>query len=277
MQQTIDGEVDRRAVGSDMRYFDGGLSGTAQLDYDVLLKGLNIASLQGTWQRPDNTVFNVLYDRRNTPMLMLGNTLFFTDPNLAVRPTRVSELLATTPLQALRERAKLTTAVSTQAALGVTTPLTPQWQVGADLRYTSTGAVAPVPDILPTGLPASGDIFSASLQLIATNLYSARDTHVLIVNFVNGPSFQGQLVSYNNSSLVAGAWQLEPSIKLYRQSDNTGTRSSRWSPGLRVTYRVIPQAAVESEVNIENSKTTGPTRNESSTRTFFYVGGRYDF
>jgi tetratricopeptide (TPR) repeat protein len=277
LQQTIDGEVDRRAIGSDMRYFDGGLSGTAQIDYDVMLKGLNVASLQGTWQRPDNTVFNLLYDRRNTPMLMLGNTLFFTDPNLALRPTRLSELLQTTTVQALRDRARATTAVSTQAALGVTTPLSPQWQVGGDLRYTSTGAVAPVPDILPTGLPASGSIWSASLQLIGTNLSSLRDTHVLIVNLVRGPTFQGQLLSYNNASLVAGLWQVEPSLKLYRQSDNLGTHSSRWSPGLRVSYRVVPQAALESEVNVENSKTTGPTRNESSTRTFFYVGGRYDF
>ncbi len=277
VQQTIDGEVDRRAIGSEMRYFDGGVSGNAQLDYDVMLKGLNIVSVQGTWQRPDNTVFNLLYDRRNQPLLALGNTLFFTDPNLLVRPTRVSDLLQTSTLDQLRERAKATTAVSTQAALGVTTPINPQWQAGADLRYTSTDAVAPVPDILPTGLPASGDIWSVSLQLIGTNLYSLRDTHVVIVNFVNGPTFQGKLLSYNNSSLVFGTWQLEPSLKLYRQSDNTGTSSSRWSPGLRLTWRVVPQAAVESEVTIENSKTSGPMRNESSSRSFFYVGGRFDF
>ncbi|MDP2008098.1 MAG: hypothetical protein Q8K45_20710 [Rubrivivax sp.] len=277
VQQSIDGEIDRRAVGTEMRYFDGGVSGNAQLDYDVLLKGLNIASVQGTWQRPDNTVFNLLYDRRNQPLLALGNTLFFTDPNLLLRPTRISELLQTTTLELLRERARATTAVSTQGALGVTTPISPQWQAGADLRYTSTGAVAPVPDILPTGLPASGDIWSVSLQLIGTNLYSPRDTHVVIVNFVNGPTFQGKLLSYNNSSMVFGTWQLEPSLKLYRQSDSTGTTSSRWSPGLRLTWRVVPQAALESEVNVENAKTSGPQRNESSSRTFFYVGGRYDF
>jgi hypothetical protein len=52
MEQKIDGEVDRRAIGSDLRYFEGGLSATAQLDYDTVLKGLNVASLQATWQRP---------------------------------------------------------------------------------------------------------------------------------------------------------------------------------------------------------------------------------
>jgi hypothetical protein len=62
----VDGLVDRRALGTEMRYFDGGLSLSGQLDQDLLLKGLNIASLQGTWQREGGTVFNLLLDRRKT-------------------------------------------------------------------------------------------------------------------------------------------------------------------------------------------------------------------
>ncbi len=277
MQQVVDGEVDRRAIGTDLRYFDGGISATGQFDYDLVLKGLNIASLQGTWQREDNTVVNVLYDRRKQPMLMLGNALFFTDPALTVRPTRIADLLATKTLQELRDQVVATTALSTQAAVAVTTPINAHWQIGGDVRYTNTGAILPVPDILPTGLPSTGDIWSLGAQAIGSNLYSARDTHVFIFNAVSGPTFKGQLLSYNNSSLVAEAWQLEPSFKFYTQSDNTGTKSTRWTPGLRVTYRLGQQAAVESEVSVEQSKVTGPTRNESATRVFYFLGGRYDF
>jgi len=180
-------------------------------------------------------------------------------------------------VEALRQQVRDTTAKSTQAALGVTTPITPQWQFGADVRYSSTGAIAPVPDLLPQGQPASGDIWSLGLQLIGTNLYSPRDTHVLIASFVNGPGFQGQLLSYNNASLVSKDWQLEPSIKFYRQSSPGGVVSSRWAPGLRVTWRVRQEVALESEINVESSKTTSATRNESASRTFYYLGGRYDF
>lgn len=278
LEQKIDGEVDRRAIGSDLRYFDGGLSATAQLDYDTLLKGLNVASLQATWQRPDNTVVNFLFDRRTTPMMMLGNTLFFGGATIQPPPTRVSDLLINgTTVEALRKQVRDTTAKSTQAALGVTTPITPQWQFGADVRYSSTGAIAPVPDLLPQGQPASGDIWSLGLQLIGTNLYSPRDTHVLIASFVNGPGFQGQLLSYNNASLVAQDWQLEPSVKFYRQSSPGGVVSTRWAPGLRVTWRVRQEVALESEVSVESSKTTSAARNESASRTFYYLGGRYDF
>jgi tetratricopeptide (TPR) repeat protein len=278
LEQKIDGEVDRRAIGSDLRYFEGGLSATAQLDYDTVLKGLNVASLQATWQRPDNTVINFLFDRRTTPMMMLGNTLFFGGATIQPPPTRVSDLLVNgTTVETLRQQVRDTTAKSTQAALGVTTPITPQWQFGADVRYSSTGAIAPVPDLLPQGQPASGDIWSLGLQLIGTNLYSPRDTHVLIASFVNGPGFQGQLLSYNNASLVSKDWQLEPSIKFYRQSSPGGVVSSRWAPGLRVTWRVRQEVALESEINVESSKTTSATRNESASRTFYYLGGRYDF
>jgi hypothetical protein len=277
IQQVVDDLVDRRAIGSEMRYFDGGLSATAQLDYDVVLKGLNIATIQGTWQREDNTVINALYDRRTAPMLMLGNALFFTDPNALTRPSRVSDLLDTKTLQALRDLVVATTAYSTQAALGFTTPITPRWQIGGDVRYTNTGAILPVIDILPNGLPSTGDIWSVGGQLIGTNLYSTRDTHVFIVNAIRGPAFNGQLLSYNNSSLVAEAWQLEPSLKLYVQSDDVGNKSTRWTPGMRVTYRIGQQVSIESELDVEQSKLTGPLRTESATRVYYFLGGRYDF
>ncbi len=276
IEQKIDGETDRRAIGTELRYFDGGLSGTAQFDYDVVLKGLNIATVQGTWQAPDNTVVNALYDQRTAPLMMLGNVLFFIDPSLPVRPTRIGDLLATTSIEALRERARQITARSTQAALGFTKPVAEGWQVGMDIRYTNTGEVAPVPDILPNGLPSTGDIWSLSGQVIGTNLFSERDTHVLVANALTGPTFEGQFGSYN-ASLFFNGLQLEPSIKLYRQSDASGLKSTRWAPGLRVTYRVLQQLALESELTVENSSTRGPNRDESARRTFYYLGGRYEF
>lgn len=242
-----------------------------------MLKGLNIATIQGTWQREDNTVINALYDRRTAPMLMLGNALFFTDPNALTRPSRVSDLLDTKTLQALRDLVVATTAYWTQAALGFNTPITPQWQIGGDVRYTNTGATLPVIDILPNGLPSTGDIWSVDGQLIGTNLYSTRDTHVFIVNAIRRPAFNGQLLSYNNSSLVAEAWQLEPSLKLYVQSDDVGNKSTRWTSGMRVTYRIGQQVSIESELDVEQSKLTGPLRTESATRVYYFLGGRYDF
>lgn len=282
IQQSIDGEIDRRSIGTELRYFNGGVSLSGVLDHDRVMRRMNIASLQGTWQLPDTTTVNFLYDRRATPMLMLGNALFFQDPNLPM-VTRLRDLLGTTTLEALREQVRATTSTTTQALLGATAPLTPRWQLGADMRLTNVGAIPPVAVILPMGQPGTGNLWSLGSQLIGTNLYSSRDTHVASVTVLSGPLYKGVLLSYNNSTQWAEVWQFEPSLKLYTQNDDTGARVTRWTPGVRVSYRLGKQVAVESELSSEFSKSTTPAtattlqRNESSHRVFYYLGGRYDF
>ena len=74
IEQVIDGETDRRGVGADLRYFSGGVSATAQLDYDMIIKGVNVAAVQATWQLSEATVVNAMFDRRTTPILSLGTS-----------------------------------------------------------------------------------------------------------------------------------------------------------------------------------------------------------
>lgn len=277
LEQRIDQEVDRRAVGTELRYLKDQFSAISVLDYDQMLKGLNIAMLQGTWQWEDNSNVNVMFDRRTTPMLTLGNSLFFQNPALLVQATNMTELLASQSLAALRQSVKDTTPYSTQAMVAYTKPLTEQWQLGVDARLTNIGALQPVPDILPNGQPGTGNIYSTGLQLIGTNLYSKRDTHVVMASLLNAPTYKGFLLSYNNSSGVGEKWTVDPSVRYYQQSDTTGARIKRWSPGLRLTYRPSPKLAVESDLNMEFSQVTSPTRNENTRRLFYFVGLRYEF
>ena len=289
IEQRIDGEIDRRALGTELRYFTPGVSAFAVLDHDLLARTLNIASLQGTWQTEAGTTVNALYDRRATPLLMLGNALFFqptrldpSDPSVVLPPaTRLADLLGTSSVEALRLQVRNTTAYTVQALLGVTTPVTPQWQLGADIRLTNVGELQPVPEILPTGAPGTGNLWSMGFQAIGTNLYSARDTHVFGLTALNGPTYEGRLLSYNLSAQVAESWQLEPSLRYYTQSDTSGAKATRWTPGLRVTYRVFKQVSLESEFNTEFSRTvsgkTTPRIDEKTQRSYYYLGGRYDF
>jgi hypothetical protein len=277
IQQVIDGEVDRRALGSELRYFNGGVSLSSLLDYDTSIKGLNIASLQGNWQSEGNSTVNFMYDRRTTPMLMLGNALFFQDPAAPAQATRLRDLLSANTIEALRRQVKATTSYTTQALLGATTPLTGNWQVGGNVSLTNVGAIEPIPIILPTGAPSTGNLWATGFQLIGTNLYSVRDTHVLGITALKGPLYHGQLLTYNNSTQIAEFWLVEPSIKYYAQSDNAGVRVSRWSPGLRLTYRATQQVSLESDITTEFSSTKGPTHNETASRVFYSLGARYDF
>lgn len=278
VQQEIDSQADRRALGTEMRYFSGGLSASAQFDYDQIMKGLNIASVQATWQLPDTTVINFLYDRRATPILSLGNILFFQDPNLMTPARRIKDMLdAGNSIGALRDQVKGITAFQTQGMIGVTTPIAKNWQAGADVRYTNVGEVKPVAVILPQGQPSTGDLWAFGAQLIGSNLYSVRDTHVFNLSYMTGPTYHGTLLSYNNLSSLGEKWQLEPSIRYYTQNDTNGTSAKRLTPGVRVSYKLLTQLTMESELTYERSETNSTGRTESSNRVNYYLGGRYDF
>lgn len=276
-QQMIDSEVDRRALGTELRYFNEGVALSGQLDYDQMLQGLNIASLQGSWQFPDTTQVNFMLDRRSTPVRALGNILFFQDPNLAVPAKSIQELLGTTPIDLLRDQVNGVTSFQSQAMLGFTTPIASNWQTGATANYTNVDAIKPVAVILPLGQASTGDLWSLGLQLIGTNLYSTLDTHIFSVNFLSGPTYNGTLLSYNNLTGVGENLRVEPSIRYYTQTTNLGDKTVRVSPGMRISYRVVKQVSLETELSLEISDTKGPTRTEYSERMFYYLGGRFDF
>ena len=276
-QQTLDGAVDRRAIGTDLRFFSGGVSAFAQIDYDTIFRKVNIASVSATWQFPDTTVVNFNYDNRAQPVLALGNILFYPDINATTPARRLQDLSATNSLTTLREQVKKVTPYQKTALLGVTTPLTTNWQVGGDVRLSNTGEVKPVPLIYPSGSPATGNIWSVGAQLIGSNIYSTRDTQLFNASVLRGPLYRGTLLAYNNLSSVGANLQVEPSLNFYRQTDSTGLKNTRWTPGLRVTYRAMQQISLESELTYQRSTLTSPTRTEASNLAYYYLGVRYDF
>ena len=276
IQQQIDGEVDRRALGLDLRWFSGSNSIFSQLEYDLQLRGVNVAALQATRTLDSGTTFNLMGDYRAVPLLMLGNALFFPDPAITPMPRTLTELLRYRSLAELRGMVGATTAYAKQALAGVTHPLDEHWQLGADLRLTSVGAIAPVPGVLPQGLPASGRLWSTSAQVIGSNLYSARDTHVFSLTLLKAPTYRGWVWSYNHLSEPWPRLQLEPSLRIYGQNGPSNVNTLRWSPGMRLAWRGGEKWSIEGEVSAERSKTTGPAQNEHVNRIFYYLGYRLE-
>lgn len=286
IQQMIDGEIDRRAVGLELRYFKGGASVFSQFDYDTVIHGLNIATVQGTLMLEDNTTFTALYDRRALTMLALGNALTFEDPANPGLVTRIQDRLAATTIELLRQQIKSTTPFVTQAQLSFTTPITKHWQLGGNAQLTNTGAIPPVPGVsgFESGRPATGNIYTVGGQLIGLNLYSSRDTHVLATSLISSPGLSGRLLAYNNSSVFDEFWQFEPSLQYYADSNPQGGHSERWTPGLRVTWRGWKRWAVESAFSWELGKNfrvdpvdSSKTTQESTTRVNYSFGARYEF
>ncbi len=298
VNQTADGVVDRRAVGGELRYFNSHASLYSLADYDLNFHQLNSTTLQGTYQLEDQTSFSLLADRRKAPPLQTSNALIqigcstisqalsvgcpqpltLTDSQgnviLTVHPANTPYTIAE-----LRQQALLTTAESTQYSLGVTRPLTRSWQVGASASLTSVGALPTVEfngQTVP-GSSATGNVKTFGLQATGSNLYSHRDVNVFTLNHLAGPEYSGTQFNYSNlTGFYHNRATIEPSIGFYREDDKTGQHTTRYSPGLRFTLKVLPRLSVESDVTFEHTKVTGTSQNDTTSNTFYYLGYRYD-
>jgi tetratricopeptide (TPR) repeat protein len=270
MEQTTESISDRRAVGLEVRYFGDVVSVFTQLDYEVNLKALNAFTLQGSVQGPADTTFTLLLDDRKAPSLQLSDAL------ISSGQTSLATLLQLKSLNQVQQDALATAAQARQAMVSVSRPLSPKWQGSMDLRYSEIGALPAVGTF--QAQPATGAQYNVSFQLTGSNLYSARDINGFNVSYITSDTLSGTQLAYNN---LTGIWDnkasLEPSIRFYTQTDNTSTKVTRVSPGMRMSYKLSNRASVMGEGIYEQSQTDGPTNHETSSSMYFYVGYRYDF
>lgn len=131
IEQTLDGYLNRRALGSEFRYFDGQFNAFGVLDYDVLYKGVNIGMVQGNYiDRWGNNYF-INYDYRKSPTYSLSNAL----PNTyALGITTVDGLVSSFGLDQARQVVVDSTPTMEMFGTGVTIPVGEKWQFGFDYR-----------------------------------------------------------------------------------------------------------------------------------------------
>jgi len=270
VDQTSEGISDRRAVGLEVRYFGETLSMYSQVDYDLNFGAINALTLQGSMQGPYDTTVTMLVDNRKAPSLQLSDALISTGA------TSLKTLLQLKSLEQAQADALATAADARQAMISVSRALSQNWQGSVDLRYSDVGALPAVGNF--QAQPATGAQYNVSFQLTGSNLYSSRDINGFNVSYITSDTLNGTQLAYNNmTGFMGNKMSLEPSIRYYTQTDNLQTKVSRWSPGLRVSYRLSDRSSLMAEAIYETSQSDGLTNHETSESYFFYLGYRYDF
>ncbi len=289
VEQTTESISDRRAIGAEVRYFGESVSMFTQIDYDINFKELNALTLQGSFQGPFDTTVTMLVDDRKAPSLQLSDAL------ISSGATSISSLLsrlnpagndplrstlqcgqAMSALECAQRSALSTAAQARQAMVSFSRALSSKWQGSMDFRFSEVGALPAVGAF--QAQPATGAQYNVSFQLTGSNLYSSRDINGFNVSQITSDTMNGTQLAYNNLTGFMGTkMSLEPSIRYYTQTDNTQTKISRISPGLRLSYKLSDRASLMAEGIYETSQTDGPTNHETSESYFFYFGYRYDF
>lgn len=293
INQTLDGYQNRRALGSEIRYFDGQATGYALLDYDVLYKGLNIALVQGNYLTEGGSNYYFMLDHRRAPSFSLTNALVAA-PSLSLK-----SLIESQGIEATRNQAKALSAISDLFSMGTNYPLTPQWQIGADYQVSRISSTQPVVAVIPLGVIGtcigvidavnntcvidtakqlgSGNSHSVTLQTVGNSLFANNAVGVGSLTFIKAPTFDGQSALINYTLPFFERWRLDSNLRYYTQKDNIGGSNNRLSGSFKLSYQVNESWFTEAELGEEQSNSFTTTTSDHVTRDYFYLGVRWEF
>ena len=290
INQMVNGVVDRRAVGTELRYAANGKNAFGLVDYDISYGALNIAMLNGSWVT-EGTTYTFLADHRRIPYLTTTNALFGV-PNASL------DLINTANESALRAQAKAITATSDLLLAGVLHAVSQNWQLGGDVRYnrisgtsasncliilpgTSTiflnpNAISDTPCSLQA-LPGSGNIWTYSAQAIGANFPVEGTTFVANASYVTSQAYRGQSLTLNSLARLGPQVQFDTLLLLYHQTDSFGVELYRVTPTVRINYRFLDNWTFEATGGLEKTQSESSTQKDRTSRQFFFIGLRWDF
>ncbi|MEQ1774882.1 MAG: hypothetical protein ABL891_13975 [Burkholderiales bacterium] len=279
IEQTLEGFRDRRAVGTEIRYFDPYLTVFGTLEYDIDFGRMNVGMAQANLRTDAGTNYFANIDIRKTPPLSLITALpgqISLDPFAPTTDFRTLLLSSVNSLgvDELRRQATILTANSYLYSVGFTHPITPRWQLGADYRNANISGTGES-GILPAA-PGSGTSHVFSGQALGNGIFVNNDSTVTNISMIVAPTFTGQSYSLSYGVPYA-AWRLDATMRLYTQSDNQDQRQTRISPTLKVAYRWRSKVSFEVEAGLEKFSESGPLRETNSRRYYMFGGYRWDF
>jgi tetratricopeptide (TPR) repeat protein len=264
--QQYSGEVDRRSVGVESRYFRPGRTLVALADYDLYFGDLNSVALLGTLITDSRWTFNLDASRQRSPMLSVRNALIgqptvaFNDLFLQFTPDEIDQLAA--------DRS----ASLTQFGFTAAHPLGDRGQWSMNLissNLSSTPASGGV-----EAVPSLGRDDAVTTELMWNSLLRAGDTQSIALRYQRGGT--GKLMSAGlGSRLPLGAGlRLSTRVRADRRTDLPDA-SSEWLyvPSLRLDW-LHGRNSIEAEAGAEFGRRTQTATSERRTRYFFSLGYR---
>lgn len=267
--QQYSGEVDRRAVGVEARYFVPGRTVVGMVDYDVFYKELNSLVLMGSLQLPARWTMGFNLDHRLSPVLTTRNALIGQPVQTL---DELQELYSSDEIQQL---AVDRTPLSDVYSLSLSRPIGERLQVSFD-AYASRTAATPASGGVPA-TPESPLDRTVQVQLMANSLVWSDDLFVFSGRYQDGDTQTLQSLGMWTRLPIGSAWRIGPRLWIDRRETkaDSGTETT-YTPALRLDYR-RGAAWFELECGAELGQRDIPTESERSRRYYFGLGYRIAF
>ncbi|MBV2090789.1 MAG: hypothetical protein KUF72_07850 [Candidatus Thiodiazotropha sp. (ex Ctena orbiculata)] len=277
VEQRVDGLVDRRAVGGEVRYYDPQKSLFSLVDYDIFHKELGIFMLQTNLRLENKTSLYLNLDYRTSPILMTSNALSGqSDPDSFLPIESIEELQDFYSDDEIYDLALDRTAKSSSISLGVTHPFSDTLQLSGDFTASKTGETPASGGVLAT--EATDTEFFYSFQVIKNDLLKQGDIGVFTLRYSDSDTSDTYRVGVSSRYPITNAWRVNPRLDVsYRENkENDGTRFTV-SPFLRMDYRLRKDFTFELEGGVNWFEEDDGTEVTNFTDFFFYAGYRWDF
>jgi len=239
LQQWIESMTDRRAVGTEMRYFGDAASVWGSVDYDLEFGELGSAFLQGSWRLPGKFTLSGSLDRRRSPFLSLGNIL-------NGQQNQDFLLIAQSmPEEELRSIALDRSGLVSSASFGVSRPLSPRLQFSLSLNRSIMDAMPAFGDA-PAMPETEYSYYSA--DFVASSFLKEGDVGIFSVRYATSDSANVYTINLDSRFPFGTTWRISPRLRVdYREFLSDGTNQITYTPGLRLQYRLGRRGRVDLE------------------------------
>lgn len=273
IQQTVDGVVDRRALGAEVRYAGKEMFAYSGLDYDIYYGEINNAYISATWNYMEGGSIYGTVDYRHVPFLLTSNSLM--GQGIDDLPSLV-DLLGTDDVVQLAEDR---TASARSATLGATYPLTDQWQIAIDATiadYSGTPAsVAPTPI---DAIPNPGIEFYGSAQLTGTSVFTENDSLGFGLRYSENDSTRLYLADTSYRYPVNEKLRINSRFRTsVRDSKTADSQQLLLMPTIGLRYRLDNNWNFEIEGGARWEQTWAAAGNDENLDLLLNIGYRYEF
>ena len=273
IQQVADDIVERRAFGTEIRYFNGTTNWFGTIDYDTIYKEVNIAMLTGNWVALGDYNFNLVLDHRKSPVLYGESAIQAQTGARSVGDLRNIFGLSNSTIY---NYVNNTVPTSDLGMFGVLKQINSKWQVGGDVRYTKTASTPGAGDV--PAMPGSGTIFAYTAQAIGKGVIFNNDTSVIMGSLITDPNYDSQNLSFTNSLTLQEKWRLDSTLRYYHESRNTNLTSWKATPSVRINYYWKDNMSFEAELMADYTHTNDPisVTTTDTWRESIFFGYRWD-
>lgn len=269
IDQTFDGFDDRKAIGSEVRWFAPGRTVVGLFDYDFGYSVVNMAMLLGTFELPGRYTLTGTLDHHRSPYLTTRNAL-------TGQPVEsLGDLVAMFGETTVRSLAEDRTAEAQAVSIGLSHPL------GTRFQWTADASATRVSDLPASGgveaVPGTGTEFGVGGQLIGNSLLRSGDVTILGFRVYEGDVARTFSLSMSSRFPMWGRLRAGPRLRYdYRTFDASGLTQWVASPALRIDWN-SSHTTIEFEAGGEWGSRELTLDQEDSSRYWFSLAYRVGF